>query len=304
MAKLNTYKRILNLNSVDELADFFVATLVPTNMSYDYFVNWEKVKKRVNKFNVEINILNSLIGSQNIIKDFAELLSRYPEILGVIPLIIAVRTNRFQILESPDKTRSFSLKKKKILTKEEIADIVYFCRKTGILALFSDIKLKNLKDYLLGVEVGMDTNARKNRSGTAMESLVYPMIVPLKEQFQGLQIISQKKFKYIAKEYSADIPVALNDRKSDFVLKHRNKFINIEVNFYSGGGSKPQEIVDSYINRQNELKAAHWPFIWITDGPGWQSGINQIKVGFQKIDYLLNLNFVKKGLLQQILEEL
>jgi type II restriction enzyme len=304
MAKLKPYKRILNLNSVDELAKLFVDTLVPTNMTYEYFVNWEKVKKRVNKFNVEINILNSLIGSQNITEDFSKLLAQYPETLSVIPLIIAIRTNRFEILDSPDKTRSFSLKKKRVLATEEIANITYFCKKTGILALFSDVKLKNLRDYLLGVEVGMDTNARKNRSGTAMESLVYPMIAILREQFEDLEIIPQKKFQYIAKNYAADVPLALSDRKFDFALKHRNRFINVEVNFYSGGGSKPQEIVDSYINRQNELKTAQWVFIWITDGPGWRTGVNQIKVGFEKIDYLLNLNFLKKGILKEILTDL
>ena len=37
---------------------------------YNYYTDFEKVYKNVEKLKIEINILNSLVGSKNIEKDF------------------------------------------------------------------------------------------------------------------------------------------------------------------------------------------------------------------------------------------
>jgi type II restriction enzyme len=303
MANMNFYKKFLDVGNIDELAELFNRTLIDTNMTYKYFVDWEKIKRNVNRLNVEINILNSLIGSKDVRNDLMDLLRKYPEIVTVFPLIIAVRDNELKIIEDVD-IKKYSFKRKTSLTEPEIKSMVHFCVKSGIIELFSDIKIKNLKDYLLGVEVGMDTNARKNRSGQSMELIVMPIINSFRNKYNDLEIIFQKTFKYIKENYGVQISQSLINRKFDFVLKKGDKFVNIEVNYYSGGGSKPQEIVNSYINRQNELKKSKWGFIWITDGLGWRVGFNQIKVGFNNIDYLLNLNFVKRGVLEEIIKNL
>jgi len=306
MAKVDIYTKILGLKDIHRIIDEFRNTLVDTNRSYNYFVDWSKVKQHIEKYNVEINILNSVVGEGNIEKKLAELLSRYPEILPVLPLIIAVRELEMKILEGEKKeinnVKQFNFEKKKNLSKEEISKIIHFCRKTGIISLFKDFRLKHLRDYLLGIEVGMDTNARKNRSGIAMELAVKPILENLKNEISSLEIIFQKKFKYIEKNYNINIPPHLSNRKFDFVIKKKNLLINVEVNYYSGQGSKPQEIVDSYINRKNELSSSNWEFIWITDGPGWKGGINQMYKAFEEMDYVLSLNFIKRGILSEILK--
>jgi type II restriction enzyme len=300
MADISLYKNLLKVNNVDEIVELFNKTLIDTNMTYKYFVDWEKIRRNVSKLNVEINILNSLIGSKDMQRDLKSLLKKYPEVVSVFPLIIAVRDEELKIIEDAEIKR-YSFKKRPSLTEAETKSIIDFCVKSGIINLFNDIKIKNLKDYLLGVEVGMDTNARKNRSGQSMELAVMPIIDSFKNKYRNLEIIFQKTFKYIQNNCNIRISNSLMNRKFDFVIRKDDNFINVEVNYYSGGGSKPQEIVNSYINRQNELKKSNWIFIWITDGVGWRTGFNQIKVGFNNIDYLLNLHFVKKGLLEEII---
>ncbi len=190
------------------------------------------------------------------------------------------------------------------LSNEEIDSIIKFCEKSGIFYLFEDTHIKNIEDYIFGVEVGMDTNARKNRSGHAMETLLEPEFQRLKEKY-GFDMIPQKQFKTLLKEYPyLKIPPELKDRKFDFVFIKGNRTINIEVNYYAGSGSKPQEIVDSYINRMNELKAYGWDFIWITDGDGWTAGKNQIRKAFEKQNYVLNINFIRKGMLEAIVKKI
>jgi len=155
-----------------------------------------------------------------------------------------------------------------------------------------------LRDFLLGVETGIDTNARKNRSGNAMESLVDPILNGIEE----ISMFKQKTFKYLKEEKNIDIPERLLNRKFDYVIIYKNKYFNMEVNYYDGQGSKPQEIVDSYTNRKNELSREKWNFIWLTDGVGWKTGTNQINNAFKDMDYVLNVEFARKGVLREILK--
>lgn len=302
MANLKVYKEALGLNSIDEILQSFRNSLLDTNKRFSYFVDWPKIRKNVDKLNVEINILNSLIGSKDIKAKLSSLLLKYPEVLPVFPIIIAVREQEIKLIDDSDNlSKSFHFKRQKQLSKGDIKKIIHFCHRSGILDLFTDVKIKNLKDYLLGVEVGMDTNARKNRSGMAMELAVKPTIETLKIDFPEIDIEFQKTFRFIGKKYNISIPQKLTNRKSDFIIRKDSTFINIEVNYFDGQGSKPQEIVDSYINKQKELFDAGWKFVWITDGRGWKDGMNQITKGFMEIDYLLNLHFLGRGLLQSVI---
>lgn len=298
MADFRVYKEVLNLRNIAEILDAFTNSLLDTNRSFNFFVDWQKVKRNVEHYKIEISLLNSLIGSKNIHSDFATLLKKYPEVLPVLPLIIAVRESAIHLIDDNELTKTFHFTNRP-LSDSDLKDIIFFAERSGILNLFSDFKIKDLRDYLLGVEVGMDTNARKNRSGYAMELAVKPYIEPLKKEIPDVDIEFQKTFKYIGMKYKINIAPNLLNRKSDYVIRRGKTFINIEVNYFDGQGSKPQEIVDSYINRQNELYEAGWKFIWITDGRGWKDGINQITKGFSEIDYLLNLSFAKKGLLKK-----
>jgi len=212
-----------------------------------------------------------------------------------------VRDLDIAIIEDPlkplESLLQFNFNKKDFLKETEIEKIAGFCDKSGILKLFSDFKIKNLRDFLLGVETGIDTNARKNRSGKAMEALVTPIL----EDIKGIKYFSQKTFKYLKEKEKLNIPQRLANRKFDYVIISSNKCVNMEVNYYDGQGSKPQEIVDSYINRKNELAKENWEFIWLTDGVGWKSGTNQITNAFESMNYVLNVEFARKGILKEVI---
>ena len=133
--------------------------------------------------------------------------------------------------------------------------------------------MDSTSDYLLGVEVGLDTNARKNRSGLFLETLVDETLRELSSRHPNLVVINQKTFGYVEEKYDIIIPPTLRDRKFDFAIINQGKATTIEVNFYSGTGSKPSEIVSSYINRGEVLAAAGWKFVWLTDGMGWKKDV-------------------------------
>ncbi|SFE74604.1 type II restriction enzyme [Thermoanaerobacter thermohydrosulfuricus] len=299
------YLEFLNVVSEEEVVEKFHDTLVDTNRGYNFFVDWNKVKKHVERYKVEINILNSLIGSKKFDDDLRKILLNYPQVLPVIPILLAIRKLNFKVI------RDFADKNSDIvdydfrvrtLTLEEVESIVEFFNKTGLKDFFVGMATRSLQDYVMGVEVGMDTHARKNRSGDAMELLLKPIVEDLALKNGFKTVLFQKKFGYLKTNYGIEVDSSIRNRKADFILiNDTSKVVNIEVNFYSGTGSKPQEIVDSYIERQHELKNNGFEFIWITDGDAWRGQKNQIRKGFEKIDYLLNLHFVRIGLLEEIL---
>ncbi len=300
MKSLSLYKKYYSVNTLHDVVKTFQDTLLESNKTFSYFVDWQKIKENVERYNYEINLLNYLVGQKDTGQKLKEILNKNPEVLPVIPLIIAVRDNDISVITDANKPLETLKKydfKKRALTDRDIEDITLFCEKAGILSLFSSFRIKDLRDYLLGVETGLDTNARKNRSGTAMETLIEPSL----NQIKGIIVFKQKTFGYLADSENVKISEGLKDRKFDFVVKAKNRFFNIEVNFYSGGGSKPQEIVDSYINRNHELCQEGWGFVWITDGLGWKVCTNQMTKAFKDMDYVLNVDFVKKGILRDIL---
>lgn len=300
------YFEFFNVKDEDSIVEKFHATIVDTNRSFDFFVDWDKVMRHVEEHKIEFNILNSLIGSKNFEGDLRKILLNYPNVLPVIPILLAIRELNFKVIRNFE-SRDINIVNydftPRALTPQEIDDIVDFFDKTGLKRFFLEMGPKSIQDYVTGVEVGMDTHARKNRSGDTMERLLKPIIESIATESNGFKaVLFQKNFGYLSSHYGIRVDTSIENRKADFILIKRNKkVINIEVNFYSGTGSKPQEIVDSYIERQNELKSHGFEFIWITDGEGWRGQKNQIRKGFEKIDYLLNLNFVRAGLLEEIL---
>ncbi|MFW6173296.1 MAG: type II restriction endonuclease [Elusimicrobiota bacterium] len=302
---IDVYSKCLNMDKFDKIVENFHETIIDTNRDHKFFVDWEKVKNNVDKHRIEFNILNSLIGSEDFDKDLMNILSKYPEVIPCIPILIALRDVRLKVIDdfycSDIEIVKYDFSKRK-LSPGEIEDFVEFFNKTGLKYFFTHLSSRSIEDYVAGVEVGMDTHARKNRSGSAMEVLLKPLIEEINHKLGIRHMLFQKQFRRLKKEFDIDVSSSLKNRKADFIiLKSKDNIINIEVNFYSGTGSKPQEIVDSYINRQEELRENGFKFIWITDGFGWKGQKNQIQKGFEKVDYLLNLNFVRQGVLEEIL---
>jgi len=286
----------LGILNVEAYVEYFNNNLLKTNKTLDYFVDWEKVKENVEKYKVEIGILSSLVGSKRPKEELRALIKEYPQILPVMPLIVAFRIKIIALADEKDccKIKNYDFLPFNV-TDEKIDRVIEFCEGVGIFQLLENIKV--LRDYIMGVEVGLDSNARKNRSGEIMEKNVTKAL----EKLKGTQVISQKSFGFIEENYKTKIPELLRERRFDFCVRKGNKWINIEVNYYGGGGSKPQEIVDSYIERMKELKEADWEFIWITDGAGWASCKSQITKAIKEMNYVLNLKMLREGYLEKIL---
>jgi len=266
------------------------------------------VRNNVTRLKVEFHILDSLIGSRDFNKELRNVLLKYPEVIPCIPILIAIRNRELKVIDdffsAETYIAEYSFRKRK-LSNEEVEELVEFFEKTGLRYFFEELSSKSIQDYVTGVEVGLDTNARKNRSGNAMELLLKPVIESIKARQDIPHLLFQKKFAVLNKEFGIKVSSELLNRQADFILlDKKNRVINIEANFFSRRGSKPQEIVDSYINRQNELKENGFEFIWISDGLGWKTQKNQMIKAFEKVDYLLNLHFVREGLLEGILCEI
>jgi len=302
------YQKYLKLANPELIVDEFHRTIIDTNRGHNFFVDWAKIKSHIERQKVEFNILNSLIGSKTFDSDLRSLLAKYPEIIPILPILIAVRGVQLKVIEDFSIPNSDIVEydfKKRARNKEDIESLIGFCQKTGLKYFFETLSAKCIQDYVTGVEVGMDTHARKNRSGDAMELALKPIFEEIEKDGKGkYEILFQKKFGYLKAKFGLKVSSAIENRKADFIVLKNNRktIINVEVNFYSGTGSKPQEIVDAYINRQLELKQHGFEFIWITDGLGWKGQKHQIQKGFDEIGYLLNLHFVRKGLLKKILE--
>jgi type II restriction enzyme len=162
--------------------------------------------------------------------------------------------------------------------------------------------IKNLVDYCFGVEVGFDTNARKNRTGTLMENLVSKFLKEFCYENQNFTYIEQATQKRIKEYFNYDIEIDKNSRRFDFALynKSNKKIYLLEVNYYSGGGSKLKATAGEYQYLYDFLKAQNIDFIWITDGKGWLTALNPLEETFNHNDYVINLEMLKNGILEDI----
>jgi type II restriction enzyme len=304
MKNLKTYQR-LGLNSNDEVFDYFFENLTPVIHNLNFYVNWNKVFSGVEKYKIELSILNSLCGSKNIVSDFKDILRKYPEVIQVFSLLIGVRGDKIQVLNDISEKKfsflSYNFKKKITLTNEEIESLVIFFEDTGLFNFIEKKGLQSLKDYSFGVEVGLDTNGRKNRGGTNMETLVKNLITPIVLS-NNCEIIEQGTQQQVLNHWGLHLPLDKSNRIVDFVIKKGNKLIWVETNFYSGGGSKLKSTSGEYKDLFKFCKTNNIEFIWITDGDGWRTTKKPLRETFELTDYILNLDMIKEGCLDEILK--
>lgn len=290
----------------DETFQYLMSTLKDSIKGWDYFVNWKKVVKNVENIEIYLNILNYLVGKDNIKEELKKLLTQYPEILSVVPVLIASRENQFQILmpslsgEVNFELEEYCFKPKKILIEEDIDNAVEFMDKTGILELIKNRKIKNLVDYVYGVEVGLDSNGRKNRSGTSMENLVELLIKDICIKY-GYDYIVQATPARIKEKWNLSINVDKADRRFDFAVYTISKLYLIETNYYGGGGSKLKATAGEYKTLQYIVSNNGYELIWITDGKGWLTASKSLRETFDNNKYILNLDMVQNGILEDII---
>lgn len=295
------FKKRIDCDSSQEVFDYLIASLKDTITSWDFFVNWAKVFKGIENIEVDLNILNYLIGKDNIEQELKSLIEKHPSIIHVMPMLIACRETNFEILTNFSSNGVFQYENYDFSKGSDIDKdkIVEFATKTGFLDLLKDKKLKNIVDYVIGVEVGLDSNGRKNRGGSAMEKIVefYIKNVCEKNKFDYLREATSKKIK---DEWGISLKVDKSSRRLDFVIKKDDSLVLVETNFYSGGGSKLKSTAGEYKSMYDFWKKDGRCFIWITDGAGWKGTKLPLQETFEYTDYILNLDMVSKNLLEDI----
>lgn len=267
--------------------------------TYDYYTDFEKIYKNVDSLKIELNILNSLIGSENIESEFENIITKYPETLKCIPLLLAVRANE---IYAADNTGEFTYNFTKLNYSAEQYKI--FMRKTGLFDLLKNHLVSNLLDYATGIETGLDSNERKNRVGHLMEDLVESYII--KAGFiKNKTYFKEMYIHQITEKWGIDLSAVSNKEKSekrfDFVIKTDNMIYGVEANFYASGGSKLNETARSYKQISQETDAIDgFTFIWFTDGNGWKSARHNLEETFDVMEHIYSIDDLEKGILSQI----
>jgi len=302
MKSLSFYNEKLGCKNEDEVFNFLIENLKPSDMLWSYFVNWDKVLRNTKQIELALNNLNYLIGKENFDQEFKFLLKENPKLAKVIPALVVrdgSNNKKFKILVDYKNKRlvykdyDFS---KEELSDDDIEKYLVFITKTGLKDLLINKKIKNLVDYMIGVEAGLDSNARKNRSGHSMEDIVEAFIVDLcnKKKFRYLKEANSEK---IEQEFGYKVPVDKSSRRYDFVIDNGKELFIIETNFYSGGGSKLKSTAGEYRNLFDVL-AGKYKFIWITDGLGWKTTSRPLRETFNHNDYIFNLTMLENGILE------
>ncbi len=262
---------------------------------YSYYVDFEKVYHNVEEFKIEINILNSLIGAPNIETYFEKILKKYPECLKVIPILLAVRSREI-FCQDENSSKNYIFNK----PANSIEEYKYFMRRTGLFDLIQSHIISNLYDYVTGVEVGLDSNGRKNRGGHQMERLVESFLKKINvEYFKEMYLTEiEEKWKVDLSAISAE---GTSTKRWDFVVKTADKIFVIETNFYTGGGSKLNETARSYKMIAEESKnISNFEFVWITDGGGWYSAKRNLKETFLSLENIYNIADLECGIFNEL----
>ena len=272
---------------------------------YGYYIDFEKVHRNVDSIKVELNILNSLIGSKNIELDFENLMRKYPEVLKCIPLLLAVRASEIYCQdENGGHLFQFDFGKYPPNSHAHYERYKYFMRETGLFDLLENHIVNNLVDYATGVETGLDSNGRKNRGGHLMEDLVESFIQ--KAGFvKDVNYFKEMYIHQITNKWNIDLSAISNqgkmEKRFDFVVKTPNMIYGIETNFYGSGGSKLNETARSYKTLAWETEEIEgFTFVWFTDGKGWTSARNNLEETFDVMEHIYNIKDLENGIINQV----
>ena len=262
---------------------------------YGYYIDFEKVIKNIDEIKVELNILNSLIGSKTIKEDFKAIVTKYPETLKCIPLLLAVRS--LEIAASDEEGQFFYRFDEMNYSVEQYQ---VFMEKTGLFDLIQNHLVSNLVDYALGVETGLDSNGRKNRGGHLMENLVESYL-----KKEGVEYYKEMWLSEIEEKWSMDLSALSNggkaDKRFDFVVKTDSCVYAIETNFYTGGGSKLNETARSYKMLAEEAKTVkNFEFVWFTDGVGWISARRNLEETFDVLEHLYSIDDLENNIMKSL----
>lgn len=305
MKNNNIYSQYIDCNNEDEVFEYLLQNLKPSNRTWDYFINWEKVLTNIEDIEINLNILNYIVGKENIEESLFYLIKKYPSIIKAFPYLLASRDKNFTILHKYDFNefiyKEYSFKKNNSLTDKEIYLSIEFLKCSGFLELIKTKRIKNLVDYVIGTETGLDTNGRKNRSGHIMEDIVEYFIknICIENNWVYLREATAAK---IIDNWGIELPVVKTSRRLDFVIKTNKSIYLIETNYYGGSGSKLKSTAKEYQGIAKYWNNHGFKFLWITDGKGWELSKSALNEAFKDLDYVLNLEMVKNNILEEILK--
>lgn len=266
---------------------------------YGYYTDFPKVYRNVNSIKVELNILNSLVGSKNIEREFDRIINKYPEVLKCIPILLAVRANDVFVSDD-DGEYDYRFD----IMNYTVEQYKVFMRKTGLFDLISNHIISNLVDYVTGVETGLDSNGRKKRGGTLMEDLVEEYIIKA-GYIKNESYFKEMYLSEIEERWGLDLSSISNqgraEKRFDFVINKNGNIIGIEVNFYASQGSKLNETARSYKTIALESKNIDkFKFVWFTDGKGWNVARNNLEETFDVLDDVYNINDLENGIIEEL----
>jgi type II restriction enzyme len=259
--------------------DEFMNQLSKTNSTLDFFVDFKKVSDHVEKISIQLNQLNYLIGKDDISQAIKRLYKENKKCFTVLKILIAVRDNQEVISTSGETVFLNSY-------FDDVEKVIEYIKETGLADIFQNKSIKNLVDYVFGIEVGLDTNARKNRGGKSMEGLIA-------SRFRESQIFFESQVK--SNSFSVLKSLGVDIKCFDFVIKTPKTTYLIEVNYYNTGGSKLNETARAYTDIASKINQYNgYKFVWITDGQGWHSAKNKLNEAFNTISNLYNLASLKE----------
>jgi hypothetical protein len=288
-----------NLDGEDKVFEYLIDTFRPSVADWHYFVDWDKVFSNTREIEVTLNTFNYLLGKENFESEFKYLAASNPEILKAIPILIVrdgAKSQKYSVTtvqgsELTEEKFDFSANSP---STQDIEAALEFIKNSGLIRIFQKDGVKNLVDYVFGVEAGLGSNGRKNRGGKAMENVSEALLKGL-----GCDYISQASPQAIEDKFGVKLR-ASEGRIFDFAVMAANGLNIIEVNCYSSGGSKLDKTASDYRELQNDLEGQA-TFIWFTDGAGWKKTRNPLRKTFDHNEYILNIQMVQNGALTEIL---
>ena len=287
----------------EEKLKYFLSTLSITNRTPEYYVNWEKVNGGVKKHALALNTLNYLIGLNNLYEEAIQLFTQQPNLLEAVPVLFASRDVHLDVMEvDEDESIFFYNLDFKNVDTTNIQKYVDFMQKSGLLDFLKHSANRSLVDYAYGVEVGLDSNGRKNRSGKVLEDLLEGQLRAVAD-FYGYQTMTQATAHRMRQEWQVEVPVDKSERKFNGALfdSHKRRLFLFETNYYGGGGSKLKSVAGEFKSLYNHIiqNSEGIEFVWVTDGQGWKTTAKPLSEAFAVIPNIFNINQLHHGYLRE-----
>lgn len=257
----------------------FMAQFQETNVSLADFCDFSKIKQNVENIAIDLNTLNYLVGKSDLEAAVKQLWNKNPNVFNVLDILIAIRRDKKnRYINKQGETKDVA----ELYKSPE--GVVEFLQETGLADLLQHEHIKNLVDYVFGVETGLDSNARKNRYGHIMEAAVRDAFVRAGIKFE--REVRSDRFPAVKAILGKDL------KRFDFVVPSKGITYLVEVNFYNpGGGSKPNEVARAYTEVGPKINSVPgYEFVWITDGYGWSGSRKMLEEAYVNIPKVYSLN--------------